>query len=109
MNAKEKFFSTLEGAEKLSEITDDEIKQMERQIKYYDPFVANLGKDDIAIKHHEIQSTLKARLNELSKPAPKPAPRPVSAETKCDCGHYDEYPMSTSTGTACANCYDRLS
>lgn len=27
----------------------------------------------------------------------------------CDCGHYDAFPMSTGRGTACADCYDRMS
>ena len=108
--AKEKFFKALEYTNnRLSEITDDEIMQMESQIKYYDPFVANLNNDDIAIKHHEIQSILKARLNELmSNPAPK-VYQPVSSEIKCDCGHYSDHPMTTSTGTACSRCYDRMS
>lgn len=27
----------------------------------------------------------------------------------CSCGHYDAFPMSTGRGTACADCYDRMS
>lgn len=27
----------------------------------------------------------------------------------CSCGHYDPFPMSTARGSACANCYDRMS
>lgn len=27
----------------------------------------------------------------------------------CDCGHYSAWPMSTSSGSSCANCYDDMS
>ena len=27
----------------------------------------------------------------------------------CSCGHYDPFPMSTARGSACADCYDRMS
>lgn len=28
--------------------------------------------------------------------------------TLCDCGHYTQRPMSTSSGSACPDCYDRM-
>lgn len=27
----------------------------------------------------------------------------------CDCGHYSAWPMSTSSGSSCPDCYDRMS
>ena len=27
----------------------------------------------------------------------------------CDCGHYSAWPMSTSSGVSCPDCYDRMS
>ena len=32
--------------------------------------------------------------------------RPVKL---CDCGHYTAWPMSTSSGSSCPDCYDRMS
>lgn len=37
---------------------------------------------------------------------------PVAAQPaaiRCDCGHASRYPMTTSHGTACESCYDRMS
>lgn len=30
-------------------------------------------------------------------------------QTRCDCGHSATHPMTTRRGTACPDCYDRLS
>lgn len=38
----------------------------------------------------------------------RPKPQPV-AEKLCDCGHYTAHPMTTSSGTSCPDCYDRMS
>lgn len=40
------------------------------------------------------------------KPAPKLQSKPLRM---CDCGHTTEYPMSTSNGSSCPDCYDRMS
>lgn len=37
-----------------------------------------------------------------------PAPRPI-ALTLCDCGHETAHPMTASLGSACPDCYDRMS
>lgn len=37
---------------------------------------------------------------------PKPQPK---AEIACSCGHTTAHPMMTSRGTACPDCYDRMS
>jgi len=108
---KEKFFKIMGNEVDVDALADDEIRQMESQIKYYDPFVGKYDASydkEAAIREYEIQTTLKARLKELSTPKPKLAPRQAS-KTRCDCGHYDEYPMTTSTGTSCPDCYDRMS
>lgn len=31
------------------------------------------------------------------------------AEKLCDCGHYSAHPMTTSSGSSCPDCYDRMS
>ena len=41
-----------------------------------------------------------------AKKAGRPAPPPV---TMCDCGHATYRPMRASLGTACPDCYDRMS
>lgn len=33
----------------------------------------------------------------------------VKPPTLCDCGHYAAHPMTTSSGTSCPDCYDRMS
>jgi len=30
-------------------------------------------------------------------------------QIRCDCGHMSAHPMTTARGTACPNCYDRMS
>lgn len=36
-------------------------------------------------------------------------PGPRHELVLCSCGHYDAFPMSTARGTACVDCYDRMS
>lgn len=35
--------------------------------------------------------------------------QPAPAETLCACGHTSAHPMTTAYGTACLDCYDRMS
>ncbi len=37
------------------------------------------------------------------------AGKPKRAVKMCDCGHYSAWPMSTSSGSSCPDCYDRMS
>lgn len=36
-------------------------------------------------------------------------PKSSRRETRADCGHLTAWPMSASLGTACPDCYDRMS
>lgn len=47
-------------------------------------------------------------IEEERKAQPEPA-RYQMSEKLCDCGHYSAYPMSTSRGTSCPDCYDKMS
>lgn len=38
----------------------------------------------------------------------KSCPAVAVKQTLCDCGHYTAHPMTTSSGTSCADCYDRM-
>ena len=55
----------------------------------------------------DVQAELIRRYKALPRPeAPQRARRPW---VRCDCGHYSMYPMATARGTACEECYDRMS
>ena len=40
---------------------------------------------------------------------PQPQQRQVPQMVRADCGHLTHSPMSTSQGTSCSMCYDRMS
>ena len=65
--------------------------------------IGHIGDADRAGEH---LASLRAVEIERAQAARDPyARKPVL----CSCGHYDAFPMSTARGTACADCYDRMS
>ena len=78
------------------------------------------GVHDYALKYYEAQTVEEAvaldairaviKDKPVDKSVDKPVDKPPSAPmTMCSCGHTTPCPMNTSRGTACPNCYDRMS
>ena len=100
------------NADERSALTDEQILSLAYGIKYYsvnNPD-ATVEENRYAFQHDlPILQELKTRLAEIrtGKQSAKPAP----SMTRCDCGHTVESinVMNASRGTACPDCYDRMS
>jgi hypothetical protein len=86
-------------------IPDEAILDMAYGIRHYEPYGVDQAE---AVRQLGIISELQRRLDALATPAAVPAPLPL---IHCDCGHTvpRALAMTTSTGTSCSECYDRMS
>ena len=86
-------------------VSDADLKGMGYGIKYYD--------GELTAAEKVALTELRQRLEQLqaAEKAARRARRQSSAMVKCDCGHSaaDSQVMSTSSGTSCPDCYDRMS
>lgn len=53
-------------------------------------------------------ASMRERLNAMKQRRHSTQPA-AEHETMCDCGHRSAHPMSSSRGTCCPDCYDRMS
>jgi len=89
--------------EQLEQITDEQVKALDYGIKYFSFGAAEM---EPTARRLAVIEKLAARLPKVEVVAVEIAPR-----VWCDCGHRvpRTQRMSTSRGTACLDCYDRMS
>lgn len=90
--------------EQIAALTAPEIEWLADGLPYFDPWVAGI---QVTSRYHEVISQIKTRRS--AKVAPHPAPKSGPTLKRADCGHMTAFPMTTTRGTACDNCYDRMS
>lgn len=94
----------IDATEKISDISDDEILHLGYGIKYFGDYIPD------PVKRARL-SEMRARLEKLEaeKKAQRRVRRQDSQAKMCDCGHTSTFLMMTAHGTACPDCYDRMS
>ena len=91
---------------KLDRVTDEQIKQCAYGIEYF-------AGDGMSAEEWDRLVALRKRLHEIEDM--EKAIRRARREGRtmqmilADCGHYTTEVMNASVGTACPNCYDRMS
>jgi hypothetical protein len=93
----------------VSNLANDEIIEMAYGIKYFCPLSAGMSRDD-AIWWNDVQQSFVNRLDAITSAPTQPTRKPVES-VKCSCGHTvpKNLVMSTSLGTSCQDCYDKMS
>ena len=91
----------------ISELPEATINNMSYGITYFEFYP---GVTDYTPERQERLEQLRRRLKVVEATKAKPKPRPVKM-VECDCGCTvpASVVMSTSTGTSCPECYDRMS
>lgn len=97
--------------EQLDALTDDEVRTLAYEIKYFDP-----DQPSVTPRILRVRAKLNNRLYDLQdkdEAARKArlAARPPVEMVRCACGHTipKHLVMSASRGTSCPDCYDRMS
>ena len=93
--------------EERAAVSDETILHMAYGIENFSLDGMFTDRDDLA-RLIQIKRSLKNRLHALES-ARKEAKQAALGYVKCNCGHMSQHPMSTSSGTACDDCYDRMS
>lgn len=93
----------------VSNLANDEIIEMAYGIKYFCPLSAGMSRDD-TIWWNGVQQSFVNRLDSIKSAQTQPMRQTVES-VKCSCGHTvpKNLVMSTSLGTSCQDCYDKMS
>ena len=83
--------------------TDEELEQLSYGVKYFS-FGFSL---EYTRQRRAKLVKMQQRLKELEEQ--KVTQQNNDTRTICDCGHKADFPMTTSNGTSCPRCYDRMS
>ena len=89
------------------EITDAELRTVGEALRYCDWSQSEAEGLGLKPGWFDVQQELVRRYRALPV-----VPRPTTPRrqlVRCGCGHFSFHPMTTAHGTACEDCYDRLS